>query len=189
VRFRVERGAWAHVWAWEQPEVVAGNRTITRVDHDVRCDFLRRVATDVLGMTDPPDDVLTQIRGDLRDRARTLAVQARQYPTRAQALAYVAERLVSLGWADGLDLPPVEARPTRPPPLSPEAPVAEPTDDVLQQVRRMTPAQLDALRVALGAPAAPPPAQGVVVGSPSAAEAALPFLDEGPASKPKPPKG
>jgi hypothetical protein len=163
LRFRVSSGQWSHAWAWEQPEVMAGNRSVKKVDHDAKVAFLQRVAREVLRLAAPPDDVLEQIRADLRDQARTLAVQAARWPTRATRLDRISERLHSLGWADGLTLPPPPTARVVTPDAAPEAPAAP----------SYTVEQLEAMLAAMKASSAAPPSPAALVGSPTPAEAAL----------------
>ncbi len=192
VRYPVVGGA-CHVWAWERPELARAGRSTVKPDRDAQVAFLKYVAHELLGMAEPEPDTFDALRNDLRTKAVRLAIGATQSPTRRQALDRIAEILRSLGWDDGLDLPASQVRWAHPEPEEAE-PAPDQSAEIAQlraQLAAMSAqlASLTAAPAAAASPAAPPPAQGVVVGSPSAAEAALSFLDEGSAPKPKTLKG
>lgn len=103
VRYQTGTGV-SHLWAWEIPEVTHSERSRTRVDRAAQVGFLRWVASDLLHMDGPPDDILAGIRNDVRGNAARFAIEARTRPTRASSAEHYAAMVLSLGWADGLDL-------------------------------------------------------------------------------------
>jgi hypothetical protein len=101
----------AYRWAWEAPQVAHG-RSVVQVDRDAEVAFRRWVGSDLLGLPECPDDLADAHRLKMRDSALRLGVEAQTRPSSARRLEHLAAQLVSLGWADGIDLPaPRERRP------------------------------------------------------------------------------
>jgi hypothetical protein len=150
----------SHLWAWEIPEITHSERSRTRVDRAAQIEFLRWVASDLLHMDGPPDDILAGIRNDTRNNAARFAIEARTRPTRASSAEHYAAMVVSLGWADGLDL----SRPTARRVLGEGVvPVSSPADDALRAELEALRAELAAMRATTPAPpagAAPPVSSG-----------------------------
>ena len=150
----------SHLWAWEIPEITHSERSRTRVDRAAQIEFLRWVASDLLHMDGPPDDILAGIRNDTRNAAARFAIEARTRPTRASSAEHYAAMVVSLGWADGLDL----SRPAARRVLGEGVvPVSSPADDALRAELEALRAELAAMRATTPAPpagAAPPVSSG-----------------------------
>lgn len=175
VRYPTKDGV-THLWAWELPEVTHSQRSRTVTDRAAQVAFLRWVASDLLKMEGPPEDILEGMRNELRTNASKYAIEARTRPTRASAAEHLAAVCIGLGWADGLDL-------SRPPARRMVAPGAVPVvnDDTAAELATLRAAQaelmaeLAALRAATASPSASPPAAGGgLVGSPDLGGEAVP---------------
>ena len=159
VRYPTAAGV-THLWAWEIPEVTHSQRSRTYVDRGAQVAFLRWVASDLLHTHTAPDDIIEGMRNDLRANASKYAIEARSKPTRASVAEHLAAMVVSLGWADGLDL----SRPAARRVLGEGAvPVSSHADDALRAELEALRAELAALRATTPAPpagAAPPVSSG-----------------------------
>jgi hypothetical protein len=183
VRYQTAEGG-THLWAWELPEITRGQRSIIKVDRGAQVAFLRWVRDEVLKLNGPPAEVVAAIRADLRAQAAKLAVQARTNATRATVLEHVAGQVRSLGFADGLDLPPAAPKVAQPQRVivNPDASL----DDLRAQIAALQ-AQLQAQgQPQPTAPTAAPSSASALVGSAQPGEAALGFLDDDPQDEPQP---
>jgi hypothetical protein len=185
------RNGATHLWAWQRVRVIH-TRSQIEVDRDAHVAALSVWMRTLLGFDEAPSEVEALHRETARRKFLELSVEARTNPRRLTELDILARRMKSLGWP-APQLPSATITYAQP---AATARAPEPAPDQSTELAQLR-AQLAAMSAQLASltaapaasPAAPPPAQGVVVGSPSAAEAALPFLDEGSAPKPKTPKG
>jgi len=148
----------AYRWAWESPQVAHGR----------------------LGLPECPDDLADAHRLKMRDSALRLGVEAQTRPSSARRLEHLAAQLVSLGWADGIDLPaPRERRPLGRVVTPPAA--AAPTVDLAAALAALGLTSDDLAELVARRSAASP--VGALVGSTPPGDAALDDGDDTPAPR------